>query len=104
MQSERKKRFQDILDVMEKYSTWSQTMANVINKLRQPTLEDIWIRQDVGLPGDNEEVLLTIHDPSGWYCTIGWRNGDYWYFDDDLHDQDEVLAWMPLPEPYKEDV
>ena len=65
-----------------------------------------WIRTDNRLPDDQTRTLVTIKIPrkgksvrSGFYingCFFN-DNGDVWNATDQ-----EVLAWMPLPEPYKE--
>ena len=71
-----------------------------------------WIPARERLPKDEEDVLLCVNNEIliGYYkydCTVypsefkdlndtGWYNEN----DDFLYDQD-VEAWMPLPEPYK---
>ena len=52
------------------------------------------------LPDDDQEVLVTTR--WGDVCTDIWhRDVDCCYFED-YSDDDDVIAWMPLPEPYKE--
>ncbi len=51
------------------------------------------------LPDDDQEVLVTTR--WGNVCTDIWhRDVDCCYFED-YSDDDDVIAWMPLPEPYK---
>ena len=51
------------------------------------------------LPDDEQKVLVTTR--WGDICTDIWhRDIDCCYFEDNC-DDDDVVAWMPLPEPYK---
>lgn len=50
-------------------------------------------------PMTDDWVIMTVNDKGNRYVTIGRFNTDYlaWeWFDEDI----EVLAWMPLPDPY----
>jgi hypothetical protein len=72
-----------------------------------------WIPVKERLPKNCEYVLLTIrrmnkafnHEPFVSVGYIGWSQTVWWC----AHDGDcrlnqiDVLAWMPLPEPYRED-
>ncbi len=56
---------------------------------------------DCPMPNDGEEILVTT--------THGYVNKDISYIDDGFYLDSgydwktDVIAWMPLPEPYKED-
>ena len=51
------------------------------------------------LPDDDQEVLVTTR--WGEICIDIWhRDVDCCYFENNS-DDDDVIAWMPLPEPYK---
>jgi hypothetical protein len=56
------------------------------------------------LPNLFENILIT-NDQST--ILIGCRSssdeGEIWFFeaDEDAHYQNEIIAWMPLPEPFK---
>lgn len=53
------------------------------------------------LPDDDQEVLVTTR--WGEVCIDIWhRDVDCCYFEDHCDDYD-VVAWMPLPEPYKKE-
>ena len=52
------------------------------------------------LPDDGQKVLVTTR--WGDICVDVWhRDVDCCYFEDNC-DDDDVIAWMPLPESYKE--
>ena len=63
---------------------------------------DRWIPCSEMFPEDDEPVLITCnsyHVHKAWYDDITHRfnisDSVYWYL------EDEVLAWMPLPEAYR---
>ena len=75
---------------------------------RAPTIEPQWIPCSERLPEDNTIVLVTFEDgvvgTSSWHKTTDYNNG----FDNFLIGITEigierrgVIAWMPLPTPYK---
>ena len=54
------------------------------------------------LPDDDQEVLVTTR--WGDVCVDIWhRDVDCCYFENNCDDDDDVIAWMPLPEPYKKE-
>lgn len=57
---------------------------------------------DSPMPDDEKEVLVTTR--LGDVCVDTWhRDVDCCYFEDNC-DDDDVIAWMPLPEGYKKEV
>lgn len=72
-----------------------------------------WVSCKDRLPEEDENVLVSVHfdvprqDPNaGWYVDIASQIDGHWvsYSDEykiarDLH---KVVAWMPLPDPWKE--
>lgn len=58
-----------------------------------------WIPVSERLPEKSDYCLCCDKDG---YMIIGWLSkwSKEWYFDDDEVDMD-VVAWMPLPQPYK---
>jgi len=57
-----------------------------------------WIPCSERLPKENTEVLMSLE----WGIDIGeCRNGDWHSEWINHYDDDNVLAWMPLPEPWK---
>ena len=82
--------------IEEEYSK----MAKELEELRK---QNRWIPVSERLPDYNEEVLIT----NGKYVTIDTRyflenteDGEAYTWD--INGWDDVIAWMPLPEPYKE--
>ena len=89
-----------------------KTFENAINAIAEAPTIDIpqWIPCDERMPEEAHGCLVTVYgeDPySGEYYQIyhetvgydgeGWNNADGWTL------PYEVIAWMPLPEPYKGD-
>ena len=66
-----------------------------------------WHRVEEELPRGQELVIVAIKDTAGdtpfWYTQCGWitTDGEYWIVDNEICGY--VVAWMPLPEPPKED-
>ena len=61
-------------------------------------VDDAYTILDCPLPEDGQEVLVSWGNNVS--VDIFVRDTDSCYFED--RDIDEVTAWMPLPEPYKE--
>jgi Ni,Fe-hydrogenase III component G len=64
-------------------------------------LNGVWIPVSEKLPKENEEVLITlIHGKVTW----AYLHQREWYNMFSTYPIERVIAWMPLPEPFKEDV
>ena len=66
-----------------------------------------WVPCEKRLPEVKGEYLVTMSDAiSGCYATVlGYSKEDGWHYDDGEHFNsfdESVIAWMPLPKPYKE--
>lgn len=59
--------------------------------------EPHWIPCSERLPDDDKEVLLCINNGELW---LGWHNIT-WKTEEFYFDKEQVIAWMPLPEPHK---
>lgn len=75
-----------------------------------PTIEERktqWISCDDKVPIVSGEFLVTLTDADGeWVSTAEWNTtfGGRWqdiFPDDGYRDISNVIAWMPLPEPYE---
>jgi hypothetical protein len=83
-----------------------EALAEAIRLLKNEQSEEPrWIPISERLPQENERVLVTIQTPhrtsvrSGifFYPFFSIDNGDCWRFN-----EEEVVAWMSLPKPYRE--
>ena len=59
-----------------------------------------WIPCSERLPEGYEEILMC--DKQGNISTGGYCGGEHPFEDNYGYYMDEVIAWQPLPEPYKE--
>ena len=66
-----------------------------------------WIPVKERMPVGEERVIVSCHDDAGDtgfdYVSVGWTTRDsmYWIVEDEINYY--VCAWMPFPEPYKEE-
>lgn len=59
-----------------------------------------WIPCSERLPEKGELVLVTVWND----VTIAWRNiYGGWDSAEDMYEKGDVIAWMPLPKPYREE-
>lgn len=72
--------------------------ADTIEMLSKKARGQGWISCSERLPEDNKEVLMSLR----WGIDIGeYRNGEWHSEWINHYDDDNVLAWMPLPPAYK---
>ena len=71
-----------------------------------PTVEaPTWIPCSEGLPNEMGTVIVTLLDEYGEYdVEEEWWTGDMFLNFGESSSGYKVLAWMPIPEPYKQDV
>ena len=80
------------------------TVWKYLHQLPSVQPEPHWIPCSERLPAYGEDVLISI----GGYCDVGHivsvneEERYNWYFSGWYHLPNDVDAWMPLPEPYKE--
>ena len=67
-------------------------------------IQQNWIPISERLPSEQENVIVTIYDDHGdtpWeYTANAWHIDGVWIADNDIV-CGSVIAWMPLPTPYK---
>ena len=70
-----------------------------------------WIPCSERLPEEDDyKSCIECLDGAVWYFTENWTMGLGYYYEstkewsttDDLKTDGKVVAWMPLPEPYRE--
>lgn len=81
---------------------WNRVIRQALKELKDAQPEQQWISCKDRLPEVNESVLVTTE----WNdISIAWRIGiDKWFIHEGNTNAttDDLAAWMPLPEPYKE--
>lgn len=90
---------QDAIKALYKYRFVSKdVIEREINAIPSARPTGEWIPCEEKLPGENIEVLMSL----SWGIDIGEYREDGWHSEWINHyDDDNVIAWMPLPDPYK---
>lgn len=65
----------------------------------EPTISQ-WVPVSEKLPEDNTEVLA--QDGDGFYYLAWYEYDNYSWWDNNGLKYEDVIAWMSLPQPYKE--
>ena len=100
--------FEILADKMtDEGQTVMEQAISVLRDLPFAEPERKWISITEKLPWTDTNVLVTVLDDSGdtsWsYTSVGWLtpDGKYWVVDNEVCYG--VIAWMPLPEPWRSD-
>ena len=72
----------------------------VTSETGAPTV-NTWIPVKERLPEEDTWVFITFVDELSSGISIAYYNGNSWH--GNIEKYDTVIAWMPLPEPYKEE-
>jgi len=91
-------------DALIKYCDINWIPLNVDAVNAQPTIDPVkWIPVTERLPEEGKQVLVC--DDGGFiYTAEGETRSDgewQWYESVEYRPMDDVVAWMPLPEPWK---
>lgn len=76
--------------------------------LKHDEKENGWIPVSERLPEESDYYMACIHNEilNKYYCRSEWFSINNNYYGElawiDLKSYEKVIAWMPLPEPYKE--
>jgi len=90
-------------DIFNAYSSYNSIKTELNGDMISRQAEPMWIPVSEKLPEEGKEVLtcsnggfIEIQSFENSHGNIYWenKNGDW-------TDIDEVIAWMPLPKPYK---
>ena len=94
-------------EVKELFSEANEELRKAVERIKQLPPAQQWIPVSERLPFVDGEYLVTLTDKDGeWVSTAQWNTtfGGRWqdvFPDDGYRDIGNVIAWMPLPEPYK---
>ena len=90
-----------ILEVSKHMATSGRMYNQAIDMAIEALSADAeWIPCSEKLPEKEELVLVTVWND----VVIAWRNRyGGWESVEDMYEKGDVIAWMPLPEPYRED-
>lgn len=79
------------------YSDKCENCSEILNNLVNERLEHMWIPVSERLPEEMGTYMTTVD-----YGKHGLATGQRYYYGQGLWEDDCVIAWMPLPQPYKE--
>lgn len=87
----------------------SKIVELLLADLEQDEKENGWIPVSERLPEESDYYMACIHDEilNKYYCRSEWLSINNNYYGElvwiDLKSYEKVVAWMPLPNPMKED-
>ncbi len=105
---ERDKAIETVLDLHADHRvSWKDAVIDTLAAMPSAQPKPQWIPCSERLPHGScsDLVNVSIHDDSGDtpfdYTSCGWvtTDGEYWIVDNEINNH--VVAWMPLPEPWR---
>lgn len=88
----------------QRLPTWNE-VYQAMNDVPSAEPERKWIPVTEALPINDVDVIVSVLDDSGdtpyRFTSVGWctPNGQYWVVDNEMCYG--VIAWQPLPEPWR---
>lgn len=73
----------------------------ICNELKNVPSAQQWIPVSERLPDEDASVLASIKNHS-FEVAVGEIDGEVFWIVDGFIPLDDVIAWMPIPEPFKE--
>jgi hypothetical protein len=95
-------KLQDDLEQDEKENGWIPVKYHQISekeRAEESISNDIQYMLDCKMPDDGQEILVTNGETT-WQDTCFINSNGYYL--DGGYDWIDIMAWMPLPKPYKE--
>ena len=94
-----RKEYEDAINIGDNGDAIAYDVARILSALPSAEAVQGWIQCSERLPDVDVEVLTTTDWSEG---LIAWlRKDGTWETDEYILANDEILAWMPLPTPYK---
>lgn len=88
------------IEALEENSSWIPIKTRELTDEEKEEYPDITFMWACPLPDDDQDVLISTSWGDVKICTFCVDDmGSYF----DEMDEDDVLAWMPLPEPYRKE-
>lgn len=92
------------LYVVNRTTANAVSIQDMLRALPSARPEQRWILCSERVPEEDEQVLVYLYDSPyiAWIDSNGEWNTEEFTLDKEKEREDEPIAWMPLPEPYKE--
>lgn len=95
----------ELIERMKPYHQDADDIAEMITNMPSARPEQRWILCSERVPEEDEQVLVYLYDSPyiAWIDSNGEWNTEEFTLDKEKEREDEPIAWMPLPEPYREE-
>ena len=88
-----------VLDLVQYYTSFNSDLYKETKELPCVQTESRWILCSERMPDTNQEVFVYLFGDSPY---IAWYDGAWWTEEFRVDEDEEPIAWFPLPEPYTE--